>query len=90
MIYATHTPERRRKCALRDAYAVEPVALELNPWSAFPITFDHRDYPTSMRHGGLAALVLDPIIDRYHLTRVLMNGGSSLNQYTRTLSAGWG
>ena len=26
-----------------------------------------------------AALVLDPIIDGYHLTRVLMDGGSSLN-----------
>ena len=24
-------------------------------------------------------MVLDPIIDRYHLTRVLMDGGSSLN-----------
>ena len=27
----------------------------------------------------MAALVLDPIIDGYHLTRVLMDGGSSLN-----------
>ena len=26
-----------------------------------------------------AALVLDPIIDGFHLTRVLMDGGSSLN-----------
>ena len=25
------------------------------------------------------ALVLDPIIDEFHLTRVLMDGGSSLN-----------
>ena len=35
--------------------------------------------PTSIRHGGSAALVLDPIIDGFHLTRVLMDGGSSLN-----------
>ena len=34
---------------------------------------------TSIRHGGSAALVLDPIIDGFHLTRVLMDGGSSLN-----------
>ena len=27
----------------------------------------------------MAALVLDPIVDGYHLTRVLMDGGSSLN-----------
>ena len=32
-----------------------------------------------MHHEGLAALVLDPIINGYHLTRVLMDGGSSLN-----------
>ena len=79
MIYATHIPKRRRKSALRDVYAVEPVAPKFNPWSACPITFDHRDHPTSIRHGGSAALVLDPIIDGYHLTRVLMDSGSSLN-----------
>ena len=27
----------------------------------------------------MAALVIDPIIDGYHLTQVLMDGGSSLN-----------
>ena len=79
MIYATHIPKRKHKCALRDVYAVEPVAPKFNPWSACPITFDRRDHPTSIQHGGLAALVLDPIIDEYHLTSVLMDGGSSLN-----------
>ena len=34
---------------------------------------------TSIRHEELAALVLDPIINGYHLTRVLMDGGSGLN-----------
>jgi hypothetical protein len=79
MIYVTHIPKRERKRTLRDVYAVEPVAPKFNPWSACPITFDRRDHPTSIRHGGSAALVLDPIIDGYHLTRVLMEGGSSLN-----------
>ena len=79
MIYATHIPKRERKRALRDVYAMEPVAPKFNPWSACPITFDHRDHPTSIRHGGSAAIVLDPIIDGFHLTRVLMDGGSSLN-----------
>ena len=63
MIYATHIPKRERKCALRDVYALEPVAPKFNPWSSCPITFDRRDHPTSIRHGGLAALVLDQIID---------------------------
>ena len=79
MIYATHIPKRERKRALRDVYALEPVAPKSNPWSPCPITFDRRDHPTSIRHGGSAALVLDPIIDGFHLMRVLMDGGSSLN-----------
>ena len=79
MIYVTHIPKRERKHALRDVYFVEPVAPKFNPWSAYLITFDRRDHPTSIRHGGSAALVLDPIIDGFHLTRVLMDGGSSLN-----------
>ena len=79
MIYATHIPKRERKRALRDVYALEPVAPKFNPWSSYPITFDHRDHPTSIRHGGFTALVLDPIIDGFHLARVLMDGGSSLN-----------
>ena len=79
MIYATPIPKRERKRALRDIYVMEPVAPKFNPWSACPITFDRRDHPTSIRHGGSAALVLDPIIDGFHLTRVLMDGGSSLN-----------
>ena len=79
MIYVTHIPKRERKCALRDVYAIEPVAPKFNPWSACPITFDRRDHPTSIYHGGSAALVLDPIIDGYHLTRVLMDGANSRN-----------
>ena len=79
MIYVTHIPKRERKRALRDVYIVEPVAPKFNPWSAYPITFDRRDHPTSIRQGGSAALVLDPIINEYHLTRVLMDDDSSLN-----------
>ena len=79
MIYAAHIPKRKHKRAFRDIYAMEPVAPKFNPWSSCPITFDRRDHSTSIRHGGSAALVLDPIIDGFHLTRVLMDGGSSLN-----------
>ena len=79
MIYATHIPKRERKRTLRDVYAIELVAPKFNPWSSCPITFDRRDHPTIIRHGGSAALVLDPIIDGFHLTRVLMDGSSSLN-----------
>ena len=63
MIYATHIPKRTHKRALLDVYAVESVDPKFNPWSACPITFDRRDHPTSIRHGGSPAVVLDPIID---------------------------
>ena len=79
MIYTTHIPKRERKRALRDVYAMEPVVPKFNPWSACRITFDRRDHPTSIHHSGSAALVLDPIIDGLHLTRVLVDSGSSLN-----------
>ena len=59
MIYATHIPKREQKRALKDVYALEPVAPKFNPWPSCPITFDRRDRPTSIRHGGFAALVLD-------------------------------
>ena len=35
MIYATHIPKRERKHALRDVYALEPVAPKFNPWSSY-------------------------------------------------------
>ena len=76
MIYATHIPKRERRRALRDVYMMEPVAPKFNSWSSCPITFDRRDHPTSIRHGGSTALVLDPIIDGFHLTRVLMDSVS--------------
>ena len=79
MVYVTHIPIGERKHALRGAYAIEPVAPKFNPWAACSITFDRRDHPTSIRHGSSAALVLDPIINGFHLMRVLMDGGSSLN-----------
>ena len=40
MIYATHIPKREQKHALKDVYALEPIAPKFNPWSSCPITFD--------------------------------------------------
>ena len=68
MIYSTHIPKRERKRALRDVYGIEPVAPKFNPWSSYSITFDRRDHSTSICHGGSVALVLDLIIDGFHLT----------------------
>ena len=58
-----HTPTGERRRAPRDAYAIELV----------PPKFSH------IRPEGSAALIIDPIIDGFNLTKVLMDGGSSLN-----------
>ena len=79
MVYVTHIPPGECKRALRDAYAIEPAAPKFSQWAACPITFDRKDNPASIRHEGSAALVLDPIIDGFSLTKVLIDGDSSLN-----------
>ena len=79
MINTTHISKRERMCTLWDDNATEPIAPKYNLRSSGPITFDHTDRPTSTRQGSSAALVLDPIIDGFHLTQVLMDGGNNLN-----------
>lgn len=74
MIYAMHIIRKERKRTLRDVYAVEPAVPTNSPWSEILITFDRSDHSTSICHGGTVALVPDPIVDDFHLTRVLMDG----------------
>ena len=85
-----HVTKGRNKAALLETHVPGLITVEFCHWSSQPITFDHRDYSASIRRAGWAALVLDPIIDGYHFTRVLMEGGSSLNLHIRTQSAKWG
>jgi hypothetical protein len=50
------------------------------------ITFDHDDHSDYVPNPGVYPLVVDPIIANTCLTKVLMDGGSSLNiMYTQTL-----
>ena len=62
MINATHIPKRERRRTLRDVYAMEPIAPKYNPWSSGSSTFDRKDHPTSIHHGGSAALVCDSLV----------------------------
>jgi hypothetical protein len=60
-----------------------PVYLD---WSDNPITFDQADHPDYVPSPGKYPLVVDPIIGNVRLTKVLMDGGSSLNIiYVETL-----
>jgi hypothetical protein len=55
-------------------------------WSNKPITFDQGDHPDCVPSPGKYPLVVDPVISNARLTKVLMDGGSSLNIiYVETL-----
>ncbi|XP_066341088.1 uncharacterized protein [Miscanthus floridulus] len=57
-------------------------------WSKSPITFDHRDHPSHIARPGSYPLVVDPIVRKKRLTKVLMDRGSGLNiLYVDTLDA---
>jgi hypothetical protein len=72
--------ERREVCSVKVAV---PVYLD---WSDKPITFDQGDHPDYVSSPGRYPLVVDPIIDNVRLSKVLMDGGSSLNIiYVETL-----
>jgi hypothetical protein len=72
--------ERREVCSVKVA---APVYLD---WSDKPITFDQGDHPDRVPSPGKYPLVVDPVIGNVRLTKVLMDGGSSLNIiYAETL-----
>jgi hypothetical protein len=72
--------ERREVCSVKVA---TPVYLD---WSDKPITFDQGDHPDRVPSPGKYMLVVDPVIGNVRLTKVLMDGGSSLNIiYSETL-----
>jgi hypothetical protein len=72
--------ERREVCSIKVA---APVYLD---WSDKPITFDQGDHPDCVPSPGKYPLVVDPVIGNARLTKVFMDGGSSLNIiYGKTL-----
>jgi hypothetical protein len=75
-----HKQERWEVCSVK---VVAPVYLD---WPDKPITFDQGDHPDCVPSPGKYPLVVDPVIDNTRLTKVLMDGGSSLNIiYAETL-----
>jgi hypothetical protein len=57
-------------------------------WSESSITFDQRDHPTHVARQGRYPLVVNPIVCKKCLTKVLMDGGIGLNiLYINTLNA---
>ena len=77
---------KEEKAELRELNATVPDVPQYLNWSEMPITWDREDHPDRVPSPGKYALVVDPIVDNFRLTKVLMDGGSSLNiMYEETL-----
>jgi hypothetical protein len=82
MIYggpSTRLSTRQRKRERREVFSVQLATPLFLDWSEVAITFDHDDHPDYVPNPGVYPLVVDPIIANTRLTKVLMDGGSSLN-----------
>ena len=64
MVNGTHTPNPDRTHTLRDVDLTEPVVPQ---FKLGPINFNRTNPLVNTNHGNPAALVLDPIIDVFHL-----------------------
>jgi hypothetical protein len=89
MIYGgqvANASARHRKQERREVCSVKVAALVYLDWSDNPITFDQGDHPDHVPSPGKYPLVVDPVICNVRLTKVFMDGGSSLNIiYAETL-----
>ena len=79
--------KRQHKVRYREACAVKTVVPSFS-WSESLITFDQRDHPSHVARPSHHPLIVDPIIHKKRLTKVLMDGGNGLNiLYVDTLDA---
>jgi hypothetical protein len=89
MIYGgqvANASARHRKQECREVCSVNVAAPVYLDWSDKPITFDQGDHPDRVPNPGKYPLVVDPVIGNVRLTKVLMDGGSSINIiYAETL-----
>jgi hypothetical protein len=75
-----HKQEHREVCSVKVAVSVYLDSSDM------PITFDQGDHPDCVPSPRRYPLVVDPIIGNNRLTKVLMDGGNSLNIiYAETL-----
>jgi hypothetical protein len=89
MIYggqAANASARHRKQERWEVCLVKMAAPVYLDWSDKPITFNQGDHPDLVPSPRRYPLVIDPIIGNVRLSKVLMDGGSSLNIiYAETL-----
>ena len=69
----------QHKVRYREACATKKAVPSFLSWSESLITYDQRDHPSHVMRLGRYLLVVDPIVHKKRLTKVLMDGGSGLN-----------
>lgn len=74
-----YEPRRHQKLTWQKVKITDPVDPTYPKWSGSPITFDRSDYPDHVPQSGHLPLMLNPIIGTTHLTKVFMDGSSTLN-----------
>jgi hypothetical protein len=89
MIYGgqvANASARHRKQEHREVYSVKVAAPVYLDWSDKPITFDQGDHLDCVPSPRRYPLIVDAVIGNARLTKVLLDGGSSLNIiYVETL-----
>jgi hypothetical protein len=77
---------RQRKRERHEVLAAEKAPPSFLDWSKDAITFSREDHPNRIPNPGQYPLVVDPVIGNARFSKVLMDGGSSLNiLYAHTL-----
>jgi hypothetical protein len=77
---------RQRKRERLEVLAAEKAPPSFLDWSEDAITFSREDHPNRIPNPGQYPLVVDPVIGNVRFSKVLMDGGSSLNiLYAHTL-----
>jgi hypothetical protein len=77
---------RQRKREQHEVLAAEKAPPSFLDWSEDAITFSREDHPNRIPNPGQYPLVVDPVIGNARFSKVLMDGGSSLNiLYVHTL-----
>ena len=80
--------KRQHKVRYQEACVAKTAIPSFLRWSESLITFYQRDHPSHITRLGCYPLLIDPIVRKKRLTKVLVDGGSSLNiLYIDTLDA---
>jgi hypothetical protein len=76
----------QRKWGRYEVLVAEKAPPSFLDWSEDAITFSREDHPNRVPNPGQYPLVVDPVIGKSRFSKVLMDGGSSLNiLYVHTL-----